>query len=65
MGDTSTMRSICREWGLTFTDTFASAQLLKPYDPKKAPSTKTTSVDVMKAQLKMKEEIKSFMKSDS
>ena len=63
VGDQKRLKEICKGWGMEFNETFATSQLLKPYDSTKPASFKPTAEDVMKSQLKMKEQIKTILSS--
>lgn len=69
--DADKMKEICSRWGIKFRDSFASAQMLRPYDQKKNiyqkisdNGTPVVNSDVMKMQSKMKDDIREVMQTD-
>ncbi|CAD8165848.1 unnamed protein product [Paramecium pentaurelia] len=61
--DFTKLKQIVRKWGIGNEEMFASMQLMKPYQMKQPVHChQVTKEDVMKLQLKMKDEIREMMK---
>lgn len=63
--DTETINEICQEWGINDPEMFASATLMKPYNPKTAlhiaTNQKFSLKDAYEMQMALKERIKKFL----